>query len=43
MNDIVEVVENESTGVVRHDDAQIDLFFKMHQKVNAKNEEISKS
>ncbi|WP_018414458.1 hypothetical protein [Teredinibacter turnerae] len=43
MNDIVEVIENENSGMVRHDDAQIDLFFKMHQKVNAKNEEISKS
>ena len=43
MNDIVEVFENEETSVVRHDEAQIDLFFKMHQKINAKNEEISKS
>lgn len=43
MNDIVEVIENENAGMVRHDDAQIDLFFKMHQKINAKNEEISKS
>ncbi|MCX2796404.1 hypothetical protein OQJ62_15880 [Microbulbifer thermotolerans] len=43
MNGIVEVVEHESPGMIRHDDAQIDLFFKMHQKINAKNEEVSKS
>lgn len=43
MNDIVEVIEKNNTGITRHDDDQIDLFFKMHQKVNAKNEEISKS
>jgi len=43
MNEIAEVVENENRGIVRHDDAQIDLFFKMHQKINARNEEISKS
>ncbi len=43
MNGISEVVENENRGMIRHDDAQIDLFFKMHQKINAKNEEISKS
>ncbi len=43
MNDIVEVIENEGASVVRHDEAQIDLFFKMHQIINAKNEEISKS
>src|SRR5690606_33791246 len=43
MNDMVEVIENDNSGMVRHDDAQIDLFFKMHQRVNAKNEEISKS
>lgn len=42
MNDIVEVIEK-NTGITGYDDDQIDLFFKMHQKVNAKNEEISKS
>jgi hypothetical protein len=43
VNDIVEVIENEGSSVIRHDDNQIDLFFKMHQKINAKSEEISKS
>jgi hypothetical protein len=43
LNDIIEVIENEGTSILRHDDAQIDLYFKMHQKINAKSEEISKS
>lgn len=44
MNDIVEVVNHvNENALARYDDDQIDLFFKMHQKVNAKSEEISKS
>ena len=44
MNDVVEVVENESgKNVVRHEDAHLDLFLKMHEKVNSRSEEISKS
>lgn len=43
MNGISEVIENENRGVAKPDEAQMDLFFRMHQKINAKNEEISKS
>lgn len=43
MGKVIEVVDNDSSGLIKYDDAQIDLFFKMHQKINSKNEEISKS
>ncbi|MBM4928251.1 hypothetical protein HYO35_22125 [Vibrio parahaemolyticus] len=45
MGDVIEVVEGcvENTGVTTFDDAQLDLYFKIHQKVNQKSEEISKS
>lgn len=43
MGNAIEVIDNESTGLINYDDAQIDLFFKIHQKINAKSEEISKS
>lgn len=44
MNDVVEVVSgNSGKGVLSSEDTQLDLFFKMHEKINAKNEEISKS
>ena len=45
MNGTVEVIESNSSGnsIIQHDDAQLDLFFKMQEKINAKNEEISKS
>lgn len=40
----VEVIEGDrNTNLVSREDAQIDLFFKIHQKVNSKNEETSKS
>ncbi|MEZ8196929.1 hypothetical protein [Vibrio cortegadensis] len=42
MGDVIEVVD-ESTNVATFDDAQLDLYFKIHQKVNQKSEEISKS
>ncbi|EOE4714276.1 hypothetical protein ACKC6U_004287 [Vibrio vulnificus] len=45
MGEIIEVVED-STGnsnITAFDDAQLDLYFKIHQKVNQKSEEISKS
>ena len=43
MGQVIEVVDNDSSGLIKYDDAQIDLFFKMHKKINSKNEEISKS
>ncbi|NNM41049.1 hypothetical protein HKI82_11795 [Vibrio plantisponsor] len=45
MSEIIEVVESHSgnTNVSTFDDAQLDLYFKIHQKVNQKSEEISKS
>jgi len=44
MNDVVEIIENEAgTNVIRHEDAQLDLFLRMHEKVNSRSEEISKS
>jgi hypothetical protein len=42
----IEVIEGDSgmrSHIVPFDDAQLDLYFKMHEKVNAKSEEISKS
>lgn len=35
--------QGNTSGVVPFDDAQLDLYFKMYNKVNEKNEEISKS
>lgn len=43
MGNIIEVASSDNAGIIKYDDAQIDLFFKMHQKINSKNEEISKS
>ncbi|MFS1503868.1 hypothetical protein BCU13_010720 [Vibrio lentus] len=45
MGDVIEVVNEstKSTNVATFDDAQLDLYFKIHQKVNQKSEEISKS
>lgn len=45
MRDVVEIVEGEVEGnqIIPFDDAQLDLYFKIHQKVNARSEEISKS
>lgn len=44
MNDIVERLDDVDSGeIIRAEDAQYDLYFKIHQRVNAKSEEISKS
>lgn len=44
MNNIIDVTPGDSSvGVVNEDETQLDLFFKMHERVNAKNEEISKT
>lgn len=45
MGDVIEVVDSgaKNTNVSAFDDAQLDLYFKIHQKVNPKSEEISKS
>ena len=32
MGQVIEVVDNDSSGLIKYDDAQIDLFFKMHKK-----------
>ena len=45
MNDIIEIRNSESNenNLVHIDDTQLDLYFKMHKRINQKNEEISKS
>ncbi|MNZ42259.1 hypothetical protein D3C78_598300 [compost metagenome] len=44
MNDVVEIIDDEpGSPIIRSEDSQIDLFFKIHEKINSKNEEISKS
>ncbi|MDR7089944.1 hypothetical protein [Cellvibrio fibrivorans] len=45
MNNNLQATEsrNNAGGLISYDQSQIDLFFTMHQKVNSKNEEISKS
>jgi len=44
MNDIIDARPSDSSvGLVNEEESQLDLFFKMHEKINAKNEEISKS
>jgi hypothetical protein len=44
MKDISGVTHNESSvGLVNEEENQLELFFKMHERINAKNEEISKS
>ncbi len=45
MNNNLQMAENRDNagGLITHDQSQIDLFFSMHQKVNSRNEEISKS
>jgi len=44
MNDISGIKHNESSvGLVSKDESQLELFFKMYERINAKNEEISKS
>lgn len=44
MGSVVEVMdESSSNNIVRHEDAQLDLYLKIHDKVNARSEEISKS
>ncbi|MBQ4829818.1 hypothetical protein J8L84_11080 [Alteromonas sp. MMG017] len=44
MGNVVEVMDDESSNnIVRHEDVQLDLYLKIHDKVNARSEEISKS
>ncbi|BCG65183.1 MAG: hypothetical protein methR_P3008 [Methyloprofundus sp.] len=41
MNDVVH--DNSEINIIEHNDAQLDLYFKIYEKANSKNEEISKS
>lgn len=44
MGNVVEVMDEESSNnIVKHEDVQMDMYLKMHDKINAKSEEISKS
>ncbi len=44
MNDEVTLISpDRNTDVVVHNEPQIDIFFQMYEKINAKNEEIEKS
>lgn len=44
MGEIVEILEDEEgKRIITAEDAQLDSYFKIHQRVNAKSEEISKS
>lgn len=44
MNDIIDVTPSDSSvGMVNEDETELELFFKMHERINAKSEEISKS
>ena len=44
MVNVVEVMDDSSSNnIVRHEDVQLDLYLKIHDKVNARSEEISKS
>ena len=43
MGSVVEVMDEESSNnIVKHEDVQMDMYLKMHDKINAKSEEISK-
>jgi hypothetical protein len=44
MNSVVEVMEgNSGQNIIKHEDANLDLYLKIHNKINSKSEEISKS
>lgn len=44
MGTVIEKMDDESSNsLIKPEDLQIELYFKIHDKINAKNEEISKS
>jgi len=44
MGNVVEVMDDTSSNnIVRHEDIQLDMYLKIHDKVNARSEEVSKS